>query len=394
MLSKKISNDLKKSSWIRLMFEEGNKLAAKYGRENVYDFSLGNPTDEPPKGVKDAILATATMEAANKHGYMSNAGYARVRQRIADYINDTKGSKLTDNHVIMTCGAAGALNVSLKALLDPGDEVIVFSPYFVEYLFYIENHGGKAVIIPANTENFQPDPEVFEKYVTAKTKAVIINNPNNPTGVVYSEVTLTQLNEVIEKKEKQFGSEIYILSDEPYDRIVYDDAKVPSVFKCFKNSIIVNSFSKSHSLPGERIGYIAINDRTEDADTLSNGMAFCNRILGFVNAPAFMQRVVSDAVYETIDMEGYKLKRDLLYDKLISLGFKCIKPQGAFYLFPKALIEDDVEFARRAQKYNILVVPGTGFGCPGYCRIAYCCSIETIEKSLPAFEKLAQEFRE
>ena len=393
MLSGKISNDLRKSSFIRKMFEEGNKLAAKYGRQNVFDFSLGNPTDDPPKGVKDAILTIASLETTNKHGYMSNAGYARVRQRIADYINDTKGSNLSANHIIMTCGAAGALNVSLKALLDPGDEVIVFSPYFVEYLFYIDNHGGKAVIIPANTENFQPDPAAFEKYVTAKTKAVIINNPNNPTGVVYSEDTLARLNEVIEKKEKQFGSEIYILSDEPYDRLVYDDTKVPSVFKCFKNSVIVNSFSKSHSMPGERIGYIAINDRIEAADALSNGMAFCNRILGFVNAPAFMQRVVSDAVYETIDIEGYKLKRDLLYNKLISLGFECIKPQGAFYLFPKALIEDDVEFARCAQKYNILVVPGTGFGCPGYFRIAYCCSVETIEKSLPAFEKLAQEFR-
>lgn len=392
MLSQKISNDLKKSSWIRLMFEEGNRLAEMYGRENVYDFSLGNPTDEAPKGVKESILSAAALKTANKHGYMSNSGYADSRQKIADYINDKKGSKLDGNNIIMTCGAAGGLNVALKALLDPGDEVVVFSPYFVEYLFYIDNHGGKAVIVPTDPADFQPIPEVFERHLTAKTKAVIINNPNNPTGVIYSEETLLRLGEVLARKEKEFGREIYILSDEPYDRILYDGAKVPSVFKCFRNSIIINSFSKSHSLPGERIGYIAVNDKIGDADAISNGMAFCNRILGFVNAPAFMQRVVSEAVQETIDIESYRQKRDLLFNGLTSLGFECIKPSGAFYLFPKALIEDDIEFAKRAQKYNILLVPGTGFGSPGYCRIAYCCSIETIKKSMPAFEKLALEF--
>lgn len=392
MISNKIEQALSKSSWIRKMFEEGERLSAIYGRENVFDFSLGNPVDEPPLSVKNAILQDAQSVVRAKHGYMNNAGYADSRNKIASYINKTKGSSLTEKLIVMTCGAAGGLNVALKTLLDPGDEVIVFSPYFVEYMFYIGNHGGVPVIIPSRREDFQPDAALFESSFTSKTRAVLINSPNNPTGVVYSNEVLKQMAVVIEEKSKLFNRNIYVISDEPYERIVYDGTLVPSVFKVFKNSLIINSFSKSHSLPGERIGYVAVNSKIEGAEQIIGGLTFCNRILGYVNAPATMQRIASQTISDNIDVGLYSQKRDLLYSSLTTLGFKCLKPQGAFYIFPKTPTGDDIDFASRAQKNNILVVPGSGFGCPGYFRIAFCCGLDTIERSLPSFEKLAHEY--
>ncbi len=391
MFSDKTVKNLSGSSFIRAMFEEGEKLRRIHGPEKVYDFSLGNPDADPPESVMDAFKRYASGQFKGLHRYMSNAGYADVRAKIAGFITREQGVDLEDKHVVMTCGAAGGLNVILKSLLNPGEEVIVFSPYFVEYLFYIENSDGRPVIVPTDMTTFEPDAAVLEKSMTAKTKAIIINTPNNPTGAVYSEKTLRQIAAVLEKTENKYGTNIYVISDQPYDRIVYDGTVVPPVLGIFKNGLLANSFSKSHSLPGERIGYVAVSPAIKDVDMLINCLIFCNRTLGFVNAPSTLQKVVADTIGTGIDIAVYGAKRDLLYNHLISLGFSCIKPKGAFYLFPKSPIEDDTEFARKALDYNILVVPGRGFGCPGYFRIAYCVSLETIKASLPAFGLLAKE---
>jgi aspartate aminotransferase len=273
------------------------------------------------------------------------------------------------------------------------EEVIVFSPYFVEYLFYIDNHGGKPIIISTDKKTFEPDLELFNRSITPLTKAVIINSPNNPTGVIYSERILTKMQDIISSKEKDFNTTIFVIADEPYDKIIYDETKIPSVLKIFKNSIIVNSFSKSLALPGERLGYVAVNNKIDDVNTLINALVFCNRTLGFVNAPALFQKVVAKSLNQTIDTEGYRKRRDLLYNHITSLGFSCIKPKGAFYLFPKALIDDDIEFSKKAAKHNLLVVPGIGFGCPGYFRLSYCIDIKTIENSLQAFDMLVKDFK-
>ncbi|NSW90817.1 MAG: pyridoxal phosphate-dependent aminotransferase [Firmicutes bacterium] len=393
MISKKIAENLGKSSWIRAMFEEGEKLRKIYGADKVYDFSLGNPEIEPPISVKESLKAVVLSNKTGIHRYMSNAGYNDVRAKVADYLQKEKGVQLRPDNIIMTCGAAGGLNVVLKTLLNPGEEVIVFSPYFVEYLFYIDNHGGKPVIVPTNKDTFQPDLGLLERHISPLTKAIIVNSPNNPTGVVYSGEVLSKMADIISSKEKEFNSQIFVIADEPYDKIVYDNVKVPSILRIFKNSITVNSFSKSLALPGERIGYIAVSDKIDNVNLLIDGLVFSNRTLGFVNAPALFQKVVAHSMDEAVDVEFYKKRRDILYNHLIGLGFSCIKPQGAFYLFPKALIDDDIEFAKRALKYNLLIVPGTGFGCAGYFRLSYCISIETIENSLPAFEALAKEFK-
>jgi len=393
MFSHKIVDNLSKSSWIRAMFEEGEKLRKIHGADKVYDFSLGNPDMEPPLAVKEKLKDLVMDERPGKHSYMSNAGYNDVRAKVAAYLQEEKGVPLTYENIIMTCGAAGGLNVVLKSLLNPGEEVLILSPYFVEYLFYVDNHGGKPVVVPTNPDTFEPDPHVLKDYITPKTKALILNSPNNPTGVVYSEQTLKKIAQLLEDKEKEYNTAIFVISDEPYDRIVYDGVQVPSLFRIFKNSIIVNSFSKSLALPGERIGYIAVNSTIKDADVLINAMVFCNRTLGFVNAPALMQKVIADTIDAEANVEEYKRRRDLLYNHLTGLGFSCVKPQGAFYLFPKALIEDDVEFVKRAVKYNLLLVPGTGFGYPGYFRISYSVDPKMIENSLPAFEALVKEFK-
>lgn len=391
MFSEKIMTNLQSSSWIRAMFEEGAKLAAIYGADNVYDFSLGNPYAEPPEEVLNSLKKH--IDQKGLYRYMNNAGYPEVREKIAQALQKESAVQLSANNVVMTVGAAGGLNVVLKSILNPGEEVIVFAPYFVEYNFYVDNHGGKTVVVSPDTSTFEPDLIALEKHISQKTKALIINNPNNPTGVIYSEEKLIKIREIIANKEKEYGTTIYILSDQPYAEIVYDGFQVPSIFSLFDNAIIINSFSKSLGLAGARIGYIAVSSKIKDVDLLVSALSFCNRTLGFVNAPGLFQKVVGDALEAKVNIEDYKTKRDYLYDNLTRLGFECVKPQGAFYLFPKALIEDDVAFVKKALDYNLLLVPGSGFGCPGYFRISYCVPTETVVNSIPAFEKLAQGYR-
>lgn len=393
MLSQNIQNKISKSSWIRAMFEQGEKLRKVHGPEKVYDFSLGNPDYEPPQEVQDALVKYVTGETAGLHKYMNNAGYPEIREKIAKRTGEESGLSVTLNHIIMTCGAAGGLNVVLKGILNPGDEVIALAPYFVEYGFYAENHGGKLVVVPTDPTTFQPSIAALEQAITPRTKALIINSPNNPTGVIYSEAVLTQVAVLLARKEQEFGSQILVISDEPYSKIVYDNAKVPNILSIFPNSAVVNSYSKSLALPGERIGYIAVNPQIKDVELLISGLIFANRTLGFVNAPSLFQKVIGDSLDVAVNTNEYKRRRDYLYSHLTELGFTCVKPEGAFYLFPQALIPDDVEFAQRALKYNLLIVPGSGFGCPGYFRLAYCVSMETIKNSISAFKALAEEFR-
>lgn len=394
MISNKMEKLVKGSSTIRAMFEEGKKLSAKYGEKNVFDYSLGNPNVEPPEEVKKAIIDIINEEPQNLvHGYMENSGYEDVRKKIADFINKKNNSNFTENNIVMTCGAAGGLNIILKTLLNPEDEVIAIAPFFGEYQNYVNNFDGKLVVVQSNKETFQPDIEALEKGITPKTKAIIINTPNNPTGVIYSEESLTKMAEVLKKKEKEYGTSIYLISDEPYKEIAYDGAEVPFLLKYHKNSFIGYSYSKSLSLPGERIGYVVANSEMDDYEEIIQSLNVANRILGFVNAPSLFQRVIGRILGAEVDVNIYKKNRDLLYNHLISLGFECVKPQGAFYLFPKSLIPDDKAFAEAAKKYNLLIVPGSSFGCPGYFRLSYCISYEKIEKSLQAFTKLAEEFK-
>jgi len=385
---------VKNSSVIRAMFEEGKKLSAKYGEENVFDYSLGNPNVEPPKEIKQAIIDIINEEPENLvHGYMSNSGYEDVRENIAEFINKKNNVNLTKDNIVMTCGAAGGLNIILKTLLNPEDEVIVIAPFFGEYENYVNNFDGKLVVVQADKETFQPDIKALEKGITAKTKAIIINTPNNPTGVIYSSESLTKMAEVLRKKEAEYKTSIYLISDEPYKEIAYDGAEVPFLLNYHKNSFIGYSYSKSLSLPGERIGYVVANSEMDDYKDVIQSLNVANRILGFVNAPSLFQRVIGRTLGAEVDVNIYKKNRDLLYNHLISLGFECVKPQGAFYLFPKSLIPDDKAFAEAAKKYNLLIVPGSSFGCPGHFRLSYCISYEKIEKSLQAFTKLAEEFK-
>ncbi|MGG7178769.1 pyridoxal phosphate-dependent aminotransferase [Clostridium paraputrificum] len=394
MISKKMEGLVKNSSIIRAMFEEGKRLSSIYGEENVFDYSLGNPNVEPPKAIKEAIVEILSEESPNLvHGYMNNSGYEDVRDDIAKYVNKKNNLKLSKDNIVMTCGAAGGLNIILKTLLNPGDEVIAIAPFFGEYANYASNFDGKLVVVPAETKTFQPNLDELEKAITENTKVVIINTPNNPTGVVYSEASIKKMAEVLEEKEKEYGISIYLVSDEPYKEIVYDGVEVPYILNYYKNSFIGYSYSKSLSLPGERIGYIVVNSEMDDFDDVMASLNVANRILGFVNAPSLFQRVIGKTLGAEVDVNIYKKNRDLLYNHLISIGFECVKPEGAFYLFPKALIEDDKKFAEAAKKYNLLIVPGSAFGCPGYFRLSYCISYEKIEKSLDAFTKLAEEFK-
>ncbi|MCA0385813.1 MAG: pyridoxal phosphate-dependent aminotransferase [Firmicutes bacterium] len=393
MISKEVHENLKNASWIRRMFVEGSKLREQFGDENVYDFSLGNPYFEPPKSVTNKLREVVNADIEGAHRYMDNAGFKDVRQKVANAINRDIVKPLGFEHVLMTVGAAGGINVLLRTVLDAGDEVIIFAPYFAEYIFYIKNHNGVPVIIKTDERNFEPDLELFEKSITAKTRAVLVNSPNNPTGVIYSDETLKKLGEILTKKEEEFGREIYMISDEPYKALVYDGHVVPNIHNYFRHSIMVNSYSKSLGLAGERIGYIAINSQFEDAELFMSGLAFANRTLGFVNAPAIWQKVISDSLEESVDISQYQVRRDLLFKKLSELGFEMVEPKGAFYLFPKALEADDVAFVMEAKKFNILLVPGSGFGYPGYFRISYCVDLGMIERSLPAFEKLVAYYK-
>ncbi len=395
MISEKMVDLVANSSVIRAMFEEGKQMAEKYGAENVYDFSLGNPSVEPPQEIKDAIVEIVEQEKPMiVHGYMSNSGYEDVRKTIADFLNKTHGTNFDVHNILMTVGAAGGLNVILKTLLNPEDEVIVFAPFFGEYRNYVKNYDGTLVVVPANTKNFQPDLKEFAKALSEKTKAVIVNTPNNPTGVVYSEKTIKALSELMYKAQDAFGTSIYLIADEPYRELVYDGLEVPYLTKYYENTIVGYSYSKSLSLPGERIGYLVMPDELEDGEIIREAANVANRILGFVNAPSLMQRVVGKCINASVDVEIYNRNRELLYGTLSEYGYEMVKPQGAFYLFIKALEEDDKAFVQRAKKYNLLLVPGSSFGCAGYVRLAYCVDYDMIQRALPAFKKLAEEYKE
>lgn len=394
MIAEKMKGMVANSSAIRAMFEEGNRLAGIYGAENVYDFSLGNPNVAAPEAVKQAILELLEDEdPVVLHGYTnSNSGYADVRQAVAESLNERFGTGFEGKNIVMTVGAAGGLNVILKTLINPGDEVIVFAPYFGEYRSYTNNYDGVLVEISPNTADFQPKLDEFEEKITAKTKAVIVNTPNNPTGVVYSEETIKKLAAVMEKKQKEYGTEIYLISDEPYRELVYDGVEVPYLTKYYANTIVGYSYSKSLSLPGERIGYLVIPDEAADSEAVLSAANVANRILGFVNAPTLQQKIVKKCLKEKTDISYYNRNREALYQGLADFGFSCIKPEGAFYLFVKSPVEDEKEFCAAGKKYHILMVPGSSFGCPGYVRLAYCVSYETIINSLPKFAELAKEY--
>jgi len=390
-ISEKIQTFIDRSSWIRRMFEEGARLREIHGDENVFDFTLGNPTVEPPPRFNEQLRRMAAHPEPGMHRYMNNAGYDRTRAAVAERLSRTSGLQVEAGQVIMTCGAGGALNVVLKTLLNPGDEVIILTPYFVEYKFYIDNHGGVAREVWTRREDFQLDLDTIEAAISEKTCALIINSPNNPTGVIYPEADLRRLDALLKRRQQETGRAVVVISDEPYARIAYQGQQVPSLFACVDNAVIVTSHSKDLALPGERIGYLAASPKLQDCRLFMAGAVFCNRVLGFVNAPAMAQRLVADLQDESVAIAPYQEKRDLLFDHLTALGFKMVKPGGAFYLFPRSPIEDDVAFVTRAQQHNILLVPGSGFGAPGYFRIAYCVEREVIERSLPAWDRLAAD---
>ncbi len=395
MISEKMKPLVENNSVIRVMFEEGKRLAAIHGAENVYDFSLGNPNVPAPAEVKQAILDILDEEDSTVvHGYMSNAGFEDVRETIAQSLNERFGTRFGVGNILMTVGAASGLNVILKTILNPGDEVITFAPYFVEYGNYVRNYDGELVVVSPNTVDFQPNLAEFAEKITKKTKAVIINTPNNPTGVVYSDATLTRIGDILREKEEEFGTTIVLISDEPYRELAYDGVEVPYVTKYYADTVIGYSYSKSLSLPGERIGYLVIPSEMKDYEEVFTAATIANRVLGSVNAPSLMQRVIKRCIETgaTVNLEAYDKNRNLLYNGLKKYGFTCIKPDGAFYLFVKSPEADEKAFCARAQKYNLLLVPGSSFACPGYVRIAYCVSAEQIERSMPAFEKLANDY--
>ena len=393
MINSMILDLNKNGSAIRAMFEEGTRMAKEFGRENVYDYSLGNPSVVPPKEIRDSLLDIVQNEDENVlHGYMKNAGFEDVRAAIATHLNETFGTAFSEKNILMTVGAAGGLNAILKTLLNPGDEVITFAPFFGEYRNYVRNFDGVLVTAATDPETFLPVPEILASVITEKTKALIINTPNNPTGVVYPEELIVKIADVLRDKEAEFGTSIYLIADEPYRELVYDGVTVPYLTKYYHNTVVGYSYSKSLSLPGERIGYLVLPDELDDAEEIIPGAAAANRVLGFVNAPSLIQKVVGRCQDAKVDVEIYNRNRELLYGKLREYGFSCIKPQGAFYLFVKAPDGDDKAFVAAAKKHRILMVAGTGFGGPGYVRLAYCVSYDMIERSLPGFAALAAEY--
>ena len=393
MISDKMKKLVENNSVIREMFEEGKNLRKIYGDENVFDFSLGNPSVETPEKVNEAIKEILEKEDSLKvHGYMSNSGFEDVRTTIATSINKRFETDFSENNIIMTVGAASALNIIFKSILNPDDEVIVFAPYFMEYNNYVAGYDGRVVAISPNTENFEPNLEEFENKITNKTKAVLVNTPNNPTGVIYKEDTIKKMVEIMNRKQEEYSHEIFLISDEPYRELVYDDIEVPYLTKYYNNTFIVYSYSKTLSLPGERIGYVVVPDEMEDSKNIITAITISNRIIGCVNAPSLIQRTVMKCINEKVDISIYKKNRDLLYSKLTELGFECIKPEGAFYLFVKTPV-DDKEFCSKAKEFNLLFVSGSSFGCSGYVRIAYCVKTDMIEKSFEAFRKLAEYYK-
>ena len=393
MISDQMLKLVNGSSAIRAMFEEGKKLAAIYGAENVYDYSLGNPSVEPPLEVKKAIYHILETEEPNLvHGYPNNSGFEDVRQAVAEHLNKKFGTAFSFENIVMTNGAAAALNIIFKCILNPGDEIITFAPFFTEYRNYAANYNATLTVVPANLETFEVNFDEFEKLITPRTRGVLINTPNNPSGVVYSEETIKKIAAVMEKKQAEFGTDIYLISDEPYRELVYENIEVPYVTKYYKNTFVAYSFSKSLSLPGERIGYLVANSEMADFEKMMYALNVANRVCGFVNANSLFERVVPYCLDCKVDIEIYNRNRIDLYNKLTELGFKCVKPVGAFYMFPETPIDDDVAFCNAAKEFNLLLVPGSGFGCKGHMRLSYCVSHDTIINSFPAFEKLAAKF--
>jgi aspartate aminotransferase len=387
-----IKSKISGSSWIRKMFEEGARLKAEHGAENVFDFSLGNPNLEPPEKFRKVLKNTVMSLAGTDHGYMPNTGYPHVRKSVAEYLCEEEQVQISENEVIMTCGAAGALNVILKAILDPGDEVITPAPYFVEYQFYVDNHGGVLKTISTKAD-FSLDVDAIRAAITEKTKAVLINSPNNPTGQVYSKESLDELGSLLKEKGKHLNRTLYLISDEPYRKIVYDGYTVPSIFESYNESIIATSYSKDISIPGERIGYLVVHPEASFKEELIGGMALANRILGFVNAPGLMQRIVASLQGSRVDISAYARKKDMLCDALAQYGYDFVEPPGAFYLFPKTPIPDDVTFVKELQKELILTVPGSGFGGPGHFRIAFCVDDLTIKNAMPGFKRTMEKYK-
>jgi len=383
---------MEQGSWIRRMFEEGISLREKLGEENVFDLSLGNPVMEPPAEFFDELRRIADSPTPGMHRYMPNAGYVETRAAVADQLSVETGLAFTASEVLMACGAGGALNVVLKTLLDPGDRVVIFAPYFVEYNFYADNHGGSCRVVPPD-EAFLPDLDAFEDSISSNTKVVLINSPNNPTGVVYSAELLHRMGEIISSRERELGTAIYLVSDEPYRKILFDGLEYPPVFHHHPRSIVATSHSKDLGLPGERIGFVAVHPDCDEKAELMDGLTFCNRTLGFVNAPALMQHIVRSLQSVTIDVAEYQSKRDFLYGHLTEMGYSLVRPQGAFYMFPRSPLEDDVAFVKELQTTGVLAVPGRGFGLPGHFRISYCVDDRTLEGSLQGFQTAIQRNR-
>lgn len=390
-IAKKINDAAGRGSWIRRLFEEGIALKSQYGEDNVFDLTLGNPVMEPPPAFKKELKKWVESSMPGKHRYMPNAGYPETRSAVAQTLSEETGLAVRADHVIMTIGAAGGLNVVLKTLLDPGDEVIIWAPYFVEYLFYIDNYSGKSRIAETD-ENFQPTLATLEEHLNRRTKAIIINSPNNPTGVVYSSKLLAEMGKLLAKKEAEFSSRLYLISDEPYRKLTYDGLAHSCVFHYYPRSIVVYSHSKDLAIPGERIGYVALNPDLEGDKEVMEGLIFCNRILGFVNAPALMQHVIASLQNATVNVAEYQRNRDYLYDALTDMGYSMVKPQGAFYMFPQSPAPNDMDFLAELRKYNILAVPGQGFGRSGHIRISYCVNDRTLEGSLTGFKEVARHY--
>lgn len=385
-VAKRIIESMKSSSWVRAMFETGIRLKQQHGADRVCDFSLGNPDIDPPDVFQQELLAVLSEKEPRRHGYMPNGGYPEVRSAVAEYVSKEFGVSLSENHIVMACGASGALNVALKSILNPGDEILACTPCFMEYKAYVDNHGGTLHLVPG-TDSFNLDVAGLESRITEKTAGIIINSPNNPSGRIFSESTIEELGRMLSKKSREIGRAIYLVSDEPYRKIVYGGVEVPSVFRYYNNSMVASSYSKELSIPGERIGWVAVHPEADDCENLVNAIILCTRILGYVNAPALMQRAVGKLQGLQIDMEPYTKRRALLCEGLEAAGYEFTPPAGTFYLFPKAPGGDDLAFVEALQKELILTVPGRGFGTPGYFRIAFCVDEQVVKRSIEGFER-------
>jgi len=394
MVSEKMAKLVKNGSAIRAMFEEGKIMAEKYGKENIYDFSLGNPSVIPPESVKNAIFDIIKNQPETVvHGYMNNCGFEDVRKKIAENINEKFKTSFNQNNIIMTVGAAGALNIVLKTIINPKDEVILFAPYFGEYVNYLSNYDGVPVVVSPDFKRFSINFDEFENKITEKTKAIIINNPNNPTGVVYSEEDIKKLAKILERKQKEFNKSIYIISDEPYRELVFNNTFIPYLTKYYKNTFVGYSYSKTLSLPGERIGYLVVPSEIDYYEDIFSALGVANRILGYVNAPSLFQKVVAECVNDTADFNVYEENKNILYNALKKYGYQCIEPEGTFYMFPKCFIPDDREFCEKAKEFRLIIVPGSTFSCPGYFRISYCVDKKTVMNSLESFRLLAKNYK-